>query len=69
MFSFGPTGLDPPAEARIRRKKEISKIRGGGLFLCSKSKTRDSPDCHPVLAAIETSSTIKNIHFSREATL
>ncbi len=34
-FSQGPAGLEPPAGARI-----IKKGRG---YLCSKSKTRDSP--------------------------
>ncbi len=27
---LGPAGLEPPAEARIRKKNKKSKIRGGG---------------------------------------
>ncbi len=37
-----PAGLEPPAGARIREKPKI-KIRKGG-YLCSKSKTLDSPN-------------------------
>ncbi len=39
-FSQGPTGLEPPAGARIR-KKEKSKLRDVG-YLCSKSTTWES---------------------------
>ena len=41
-FSQGSAGLEPPAGARIRKKNEKSKLRGGGV-LCSKSKIRESP--------------------------
>ena len=30
-----PTGLEPPAEARIREKKEKSKISGRGIYALS----------------------------------
>ncbi len=40
-FGQGSAELEPPAGARIRKKRK-SKIRGGG-YLCSKCSIRESP--------------------------
>ncbi len=42
-FNQGPAGLEPPTGAIIRKIKNKKKWGGGGC-LCSKSKTRDSPN-------------------------
>ncbi len=42
-FISGPAGVEPPAGARIRRRKK-SKIRGGGGYCAPSAKQRIAPN-------------------------
>ena len=52
-FSQGPAGLDPPAGARIRKKRKI-KIRGEGLFVLQEHNTEEYRNfCYKVLTLLK----------------